>query len=125
VGPGPRRARDSGLQDRYTVEHGDDFAANGPCAVPPGAVFTLGDNRNNAYDSRAWRRSGKGGGVPLDHVEGRVSFIWWPPERMGVSLHDEPTLPLLDPALQAAVESCLAKRPPNERTRPPLAKAAR
>jgi signal peptidase I len=39
--------------------------------VPEGAVFVLGDNRDNSNDSRYW------GFVPLDHVKGRAMFVWW------------------------------------------------
>jgi len=39
--------------------------------VPAGAVFVLGDNRDNSSDSRMW------GPVPLANVKGVVRFIWW------------------------------------------------
>ena len=42
----------------------------GPIVVPPGEVFLLGDNRDSSDDSRYW------GTVPLDHIEGRVVWIW-------------------------------------------------
>jgi signal peptidase I len=38
--------------------------------VPPGSLFVLGDNRNNANDSRMW------GVVKLDAVIGRTTGIW-------------------------------------------------
>jgi signal peptidase I len=38
--------------------------------VPKGSVFVMGDNRNNANDSRYW------GAVPLDHVIGRAIGIY-------------------------------------------------
>ena len=110
-----------------TVEQVENLGSKGPFVVPEGAVFTLGDNRNNSYDSRAWR-GGKGGGVPLDHIEGRVTFVWWSSplsSRFGVFIHGKPTLPPLEPSPQAALDGCLAKRPPTEKTRPPPAKAER
>lgn len=36
------------------------------CQVPPGHYFTMGDNRDNAADSRYW------GFVPADHILGKV-----------------------------------------------------
>jgi signal peptidase I len=39
--------------------------------VPPGAVYVMGDNRDNSHDSRFW------GFVPADTVKGRVQFTWW------------------------------------------------
>jgi signal peptidase I len=39
--------------------------------VPTGAVFVLGDNRDNSSDSRMW------GSVPVKNVKGVVRFIWW------------------------------------------------
>jgi len=39
--------------------------------VPAGAVFVLGDNRDNSSDSRMW------GFVPEANVKGVVRFVWW------------------------------------------------
>jgi signal peptidase I len=42
--------------------------------VPADEVFVLGDDRPASRDSRAWN-GGRGGGVPIDAIEGRVSRL--------------------------------------------------
>jgi len=82
-------------QARYTVAHAlgparpeFDFPAEGaaPYVVPPGALFVMGDNRENSNDSRFW------GAVPVDHVKGTALFIWWSSgagrwARVGTAIH--------------------------------------
>ena len=43
----------------------------GPVKVPEGAVFCMGDNRDNSLDSRFW------GPVPRSYFKGRALLIYW------------------------------------------------
>ena len=48
--------------------HGD----YGPVVVPRGAVFVLGDNRNNSEDSRSF------GPLQVRYIVGQALLIYWP-----------------------------------------------
>ena len=43
----------------------------GPKTVPKGALYVIGDNRRNSYDSRHF------GPVKLSQVRGRALFVYW------------------------------------------------
>lgn len=45
--------------------------------VPEGYIFVMGDNRNGSSDSREF------GCVPLEKVEGRVTYRIWPLNKLG------------------------------------------
>lgn len=53
----------------------------GSWTVPAGALFVLGDNRNDSSDSHTW------GPVPVKSVIGKAVFVYWPPEQWGVIAH--------------------------------------
>ena len=67
------------LDEPYLVE-GLETPKRGPfydVEVPEGYVFVMGDNREGSSDSRAF------GCIPLDKIEGRVSFRIWPLSKFG------------------------------------------
>jgi signal peptidase I len=62
----------------YHVPPGAEaFSPKTDLTVPDGCYFVLGDNSTNSLDSRFW------GSVPRGNIIGRVSFCYWPPQRVG------------------------------------------
>jgi len=59
----PCGAREGGyLRER------DDY---GPCRVPEGHLFMMGDNRDQSEDSRTW------GPLPTELIRGKAFLIYW------------------------------------------------
>ena len=57
--------------------HVETLSPQTDVTVPSGCYFVLGDNSTNSLDSRFW------GSVPRGNIIGRVSFCYWPPQRVG------------------------------------------
>ena len=61
----------------YVKPQFPDGSVYGPTKVPEGQVFVMGDNRGNSADSRFI------GTIPIEDIEGKAFFMFWPPSRIG------------------------------------------
>jgi signal peptidase I len=61
----------------YLPPNVGNFSPQTDVRVPNGCYFVLGDNSTNSFDSRFW------GSVPRANIIGRVSFCYWPLQRVG------------------------------------------
>ncbi|MDO8886156.1 signal peptidase I [Candidatus Oleimmundimicrobium sp.] len=64
------------VEESYIKNH--DLSGLEPIEIPQDYVFVAGDNRPNSYDSRIF------GPIPEDDVVGKVFFIYWPVDRIGL-----------------------------------------
>ena len=75
---------------REMLEH---HVQNGEIVVPPGAIFAMGDNRENSSDSRVW------GFVPRENLIGKPLVIYWSYDAPGEDLLEWNARHLADVAL--------------------------
>jgi signal peptidase I len=62
----------------YDPPPGNTFSTPRPdVMVPDACYFVLGDNSTNSLDSRFY------GSIPRSRIIGRISFCYWPPQRIG------------------------------------------
>ena len=97
----------------------------GPFDAKNNDYWVLGDNRNNAHDSRMWW-GGQGGGVPLNKVIGRAMFAWisvdeagvvgW---RVGLDVNKAILPPEMKEQLSPGLARCMNERPTLLQATPP------
>lgn len=51
----------------------------GPVVVPDGALFVMGDNRNESFDSHRWNSW-----LTEDRLKGKAIFTYWPLSHLGL-----------------------------------------
>ncbi len=73
-----RETLPNGASYRVIDQVDNSIADNLPATeVPAGQLFLMGDNRDNSLDSRFSPAEGGVGLVPLDHLIGRATILFW------------------------------------------------
>jgi signal peptidase I len=63
------------LNEPYKNTEFTQYADSPPVQVPAGNIFVMGDNRGRSFDSRMI------GPIPLNKVDGKAFFMFWPMDR--------------------------------------------
>ncbi len=66
------------MEEPYLMDPEIDYQME-KLRVPNGALFVMGDNRNNSNDGHKW------GPLDRSRVVGKAMVIFWPPGRIGVT----------------------------------------
>lgn len=69
------------LKEPYVLEKARE--PFGPVVVPEGAIFAMGDNRNNSMDSR----HPSVGFISLERLKGKAVLVFWPFDSIRVIQH--------------------------------------
>jgi signal peptidase I len=73
-----------GIDDRSLRGKPGAGCEGNPIHLGPDEYYVLGDNTARAKDARLWEVAAEGhqlGALPGDHIIGRVTAIYWPPQR--------------------------------------------
>lgn len=72
------------LNSNLTTKGGAFLSEGKEVTLNENELITLGDNRNNSYDSKDW------GYLPMNNVIGKAFFRYWPLQRIGLIKTDKP-----------------------------------
>jgi len=65
------------IEEPYVNPENSSNGADFEMVIPEGYVYCMGDNRGSSYDSRGF------GAVPVEKVEGRIAFRFFPFNQIG------------------------------------------
>lgn len=76
--------KESYLDSNLVTRSGAFLSEGKEITVEENDLITLGDNRNNSYDSKDW------GYLPMKNIIGKAFFRYWPLQRIGLIKTDGP-----------------------------------